>query len=191
MYLPELWSKKLMKNVLEQVMALIDPFVKNHDSGRYPLLTYYQVGALCSKGEETQLECVGSLHRYYHINVNNHVPEERLMSIILALDPFYFLYEKNCGGGILRVIEQHVPSGHAVLFTSGLNHAGGKSVTNEYNYRLFAYIVSDEVDYLLEVATRIKIPNNFSIGSANEESNGEGEHTVRGRQTKKLDRLLF
>jgi hypothetical protein len=28
MYLPELWSKKSMKNVGEQVMALIDPFVK-------------------------------------------------------------------------------------------------------------------------------------------------------------------
>jgi hypothetical protein len=28
MYLPELWSKKSVKNVREQVMALIDPFVK-------------------------------------------------------------------------------------------------------------------------------------------------------------------
>ncbi len=28
MYLPELWSKKSMKNVCEQVTALIDPFVK-------------------------------------------------------------------------------------------------------------------------------------------------------------------
>jgi hypothetical protein len=90
-----------------------------------------------------------------------------------------------------RVIEQHVPSGHAVLFTSGLNHAGGKSVTNEYNYRLFAYIVSDKVDYPSEVATRFEIPNNISIGSANKETNGEGEHTMRGRQTKELDRLLF
>jgi hypothetical protein len=149
------------------------------------------VGALCSKGEETQLECVGSLHCDYHDNVNNRVPEERLMSIILTLNPFYFLYKKNCGGGMSRVIEQHVPSGHAVLFTSGLNHAGGKSVTNEYNYRLFVYIVSDKVDYPSEVATRIKIPNNISIGSANEETNGEGEHTMRGRQTKEPVRLLF
>jgi hypothetical protein len=28
MYLPELWSKKSMKNVCEQVTARIDPFVK-------------------------------------------------------------------------------------------------------------------------------------------------------------------
>jgi hypothetical protein len=90
-----------------------------------------------------------------------------------------------------RVIEQHVPSGHAVLFTSGLNHAGGKSVTDEYSYRLFAYIVSDKVDHPSEVATRIKIPNYVSIGSANEDTNGEGEHTMRGRQTKEPDRLLF
>jgi hypothetical protein len=96
MYLPELWSKRSMKNVHEQVMTLIDPFVKNHVSGRYKSLTYYQVGALRSKGEETQLECVGSLYHDYHNNVNNRVPEERPMPIILALDPFYFLYKKNC-----------------------------------------------------------------------------------------------
>jgi hypothetical protein len=172
-------------------MALIDFFVKNHVSGRYKLLTYYRVGAIHLKGEETQLECVGSLHCDYQDNVNNRVPEERPMSIILALDPFYFLYEKNCGGGMTRVIEQHVPSGHAVLFTSGLNHAGGKTVTNEYNYRLFVYIVSDKVDYPSEVATRIKIPNNISIGSADEETNGEGEQTMIGRQTNELDRLMF
>jgi hypothetical protein len=56
MYLPELWSKTSMKNVREQVTSLIDPFIKNHISGRYKLLTYYQVGAIHSKGEETQLE---------------------------------------------------------------------------------------------------------------------------------------
>ncbi len=49
-------------------------------------------------------------------------------------------------------------------------------MTNEYNYGLFAYIVSDKVDYLSEVATRIKLPNNISIGSANEETNGVEEH---------------
>jgi hypothetical protein len=70
-----------------------------------------------------------------------------------------------------RVIKQHVPSSHAVLFTSGLNHPGGKSVTNEYIYKLFACIVSDKVDYPMQVATRIKIPNNISIGSADEETN--------------------
>ena len=64
-------------------------------------------------------------------------------------------------------------------------------MTNEYNYRLFACIVSDDVDYLSEVATMIKIPNNISIGSADEETNGEGEHTMRGRQTKEPVRLLF
>jgi hypothetical protein len=113
------------------------------------------------------------------------------MSIIMALDSFYFLYKKNCGWGITRVIEQHVPSGQAILFTSGLNHAGGKCVTNEYNYRLFAYIVSDKVDYPWEVVTRIKIPINISIGSADKETNGEGEHTMRGRLSKKPERLSF
>ncbi len=101
------------------------------------------------RGKRLSWRGVGSLNCDYHDNVNNCVSEERPMSIILALDPFYFLYKKNCGGRMTRVIKQHEPSGHAVLFTSGLNHSGGKSVTNEYNYRLFVYIVSEKVDYLL------------------------------------------
>ena len=83
-----------MKNVHEQVMLLINPFIKNHVTTRYKSLTYFRVGAIRSRGEQSQLECVGSLHCDYHDNVNNPVPEERPMSIILALGPFHFLYEQ-------------------------------------------------------------------------------------------------
>jgi hypothetical protein len=95
MYLPDLSTSKSMKNVCEQAMLLINPFIKNHVTTRYKSLTYFRVGAIWSRGEQSQLECVGSLHRDYHDDVNNPVPEERPMSIILALDPFHFLYEKN------------------------------------------------------------------------------------------------
>jgi hypothetical protein len=131
MYLPDLSTSKSMKNVREQAMLLINPFIKNHVTTRYKSLTYFRVGAIRSRGEQSQLECVGSLHRDYHNDVNNRVPEERPMSIILALDPFHFLYEHNCGAGQTRTIEQTVPSGHAVLFSSGLHHAGGRSAFGE------------------------------------------------------------
>jgi hypothetical protein len=77
------------------------------------------------------------------------------MSIILGLDPFNLLYEQI-------FCKLQVLSGHTLFFTSALNHAGGRSVTvagensNEYMYQLFVYIVSTEVDYPPEVATRVK-----------------------------------
>jgi hypothetical protein len=96
MYLPELWSKKSMKNVREQVMALIDPFAKSHVNGRYKSLTYYQVGALCLKGEETQLECVGSLHCDYHDNLNNCVPGQSFLHWIHFISYTRRLVEGEC-----------------------------------------------------------------------------------------------
>jgi hypothetical protein len=65
--------------------------------------------------------------------------------------------------------ELPVHSDHAIFFSSGLNHAGGKSMTvaegncNEYMYQLFVYIVSDEVDYPAEVGTKTKLPDNMSL----------------------------
>ena len=55
-------------------------------------------GALRSRGDHCQMSKVGTLHCDYHNNVNKRVPNERPQSIILALDPFNFLYEQNIGG---------------------------------------------------------------------------------------------
>ncbi len=37
--------------------------------------------------------------------------------------------------------------GHAIAFTNELFHAAGENNTAKFNYRLFAYIVSNEEDY--------------------------------------------
>ncbi len=40
-----------------------------------------------------------------------------------------------------------VPIRHAAIFSSALSHCGGDNGTEDYVYSLFAYVVSDEVDY--------------------------------------------
>ncbi len=40
-----------------------------------------------------------------------------------------------------------VPIGHAAFFSSALSHCGGGNRTEDYIYRLFAFVVSDEVNY--------------------------------------------
>jgi len=167
-YLPGLSSTKSMTNVRDQVTALLTPFVKNNVTNRYPALINFKVGAIRSRGDQSQQELTGTLHRDFSDETNTRTPEERPQSIILALDPFNFLYEHHVGGGKLVTMELHVPSGHGIVFTSLLNHAGGanecadKGDESKYVYRLFAYIVSDMSHYPAETGTRITIPDAIS-----------------------------
>jgi hypothetical protein len=48
------------------------------------------------------------------------------------------------GNGVETV---NVPIGHAAIFSSALSHCGGENATDDYVYRFFAYVVSDDVDY--------------------------------------------
>jgi hypothetical protein len=117
--------------------------------------TRSKVGAIRSKGNTSQLQFVGTLHSDYHDEVNKRPPEERPQSLIFALDAFNFIYESPFAGNA-QMNTLHVPCGHAVVFSSALNHAGGSNPTespidNDYVYCIFAYIVSNEVDYPPEV----------------------------------------
>ena len=188
-YLPGLSSTKSMTNVRDQVTALLTPFVKNNVTNRYPVLINFKVGAIRSRGDQSQQELMGTLHRDFSDETNTRTPEERPQSIILALDPFNFLYEHHVGGGKLVTMELHVPSGHGIVFTSLLNHAGGANECadegdeSKYVYRLFAYIVSDISHYPAETGTRITIPDAISK-EKNEKYNDTGVigHTMAGRQ---------
>ncbi len=40
-----------------------------------------------------------------------------------------------------------VPISHAAIFSSALSYCGGTNGTDDYIYRLFAYVVSNDVDY--------------------------------------------
>ena len=107
----------------------------------------------------------------------------------MAFDPFNFLYEHHVGGGKLVTMVLNVPSGHGIVFTSLLNHAGGANQCadegneSKYVFPLFAYIVSDISHYPAETGTRITIPDAISK-EKNENSKDTGVigHTMAGRQ---------
>ncbi len=113
-------------------MAVIQPFVTNVVLQHYKALTLFKVGAICSRGVDSQYNIVGSLHCDYDDDVNKKVPGERPQSIILALDPFKLLYESNMGSGGLidgKIKELHVNRGQAVVFSSSFCHSGGSNYT--------------------------------------------------------------
>jgi hypothetical protein len=64
---------------------------------------------------------------------------------MLALDEFRFQYKNAIMDEKVETV--CVPIGHAAIFSSALSHCGGDNGTEDYVYPLFAYVVSDEVDY--------------------------------------------
>ena len=161
-YLKELSTHKSLKKVNDQAMAVIQPFVTNVVLQHYKALTLFKVGAICSRGVDSQYDLVGSLHCDYDDNVNKKVPGEHPQSIILALDPFKLLYESDMGSRGLtdgKIKELHVNRGQAMVFSSSFCHSGGSNHTIEqtgYVYQLFAYIVSSESDYPSVIGTGVK-----------------------------------
>jgi hypothetical protein len=118
-YLKELSTHKSLKKVNNQAMAVIQPFVTNVVSQHYKALTLFKVGAICSRGVDSQYNLVGSLHCDNDDDVNKKVPGECPHSIILALDPFKLVYESDRGSGGLtdgKIEELHVNRGQAMVF---------------------------------------------------------------------------
>ena len=158
-YLKELSSEKSLEMVRKQAESFVEKYMRNFVSKMYPSLTHCKVGALRSRGDQSQFDLQGTLHRDYLDDVDKKIPEERPQSIIIALDPFVLLYENDSDYHDDSVGSQSVAKGEAVLFTSSLRHAGGSNGTKEdktWKYRLFAYIVSELSDFPSEV-TRLNL----------------------------------
>ncbi len=133
--------------------------MRNFVSKMYPSLTHFKVGALHSRGDQSQFDLQGTLHWDYLDDVDKKIPEERPQSIIIALDPFDLVHENYGDYHDDPVGLQSVAKGEAVLFTSSLRHAGGSNGPKEdktWKYRLFAYIVSEVSDFPSEV-TRLNL----------------------------------
>ncbi len=146
-YLPELLTgtTKQMTDLRKKAEELIDPFVKNFIVKLYPKVRKFRLGAIRSKGKVTQADLSGSYHRdYQQEDVTIRCANERPFLIILALDEFNFQYKNKMLGQVEKVC---VPIGHAAFFSSALSHCGGANGTDDYVYCLFAYIVSNDVNY--------------------------------------------
>ncbi len=84
-YLKELSTRKSLKKVNNQAMAVIQPFVTHVVSQHYKALTYFKVGAIRLRGVDSQYNLVGSLHCNYHDNVNKNCQAN-------VLNPFSWLW---------------------------------------------------------------------------------------------------
>jgi hypothetical protein len=152
-------ERKKLETVRKQAESFVEKYMRHFVSKMYPSLTHFKVGALRSRGDESQFDLQGTLHRDYLDDVNQKIPEERPQSIIIALDPFVLIHENNSDYHDDPVGSQSVAKGEAVLFTSSLRHAGGSNGPKEdktWKYRLFAYIVSEVSDFPSEV-TRLNL----------------------------------
>jgi hypothetical protein len=87
--------------------------------------------------------------------VDKKVQDEWPFSIILVLDEFRFQYKNVImDEEVERVC---VPIGHVAIFSGAfLSHCRWDNRTKDYVYCLFAYVVSNEVDYLQGAIERDK-----------------------------------
>ena len=116
---------------------------------RYPKLIYNKVTVLKSYPQAiSQYEgCGNKLHTDYDESVNHKEPNERPLSMIVAIDPFQFKFLPQKNGSKKTIVDRYVSPGEMILFTNNCYHAGGANNTENQCIRLFAYIVSDIKDF--------------------------------------------
>jgi hypothetical protein len=82
------------------------------------------------------------LHSDYSSNYPKFAPAQRPVSVILALDPFDFMYLPHISQRRKDLVHLTVPAGHAFIFTEACLHSGGVNDSTKHLFRLFAYMVS-------------------------------------------------
>jgi hypothetical protein len=120
-----------------------------YDQQIYPKLKHVKGGAILSAPNSlVQIDGhYGKLQSDYTADDLEHPPDERPLSIIMAVDPFglqYLLSQEMKRKDIKRL---HVNQGKKVMFTNTCLHSGDTYESDENRLRLFAYLVSHDKDY--------------------------------------------
>ncbi len=89
----------------------------------------------------------GKLHSNYTANVLECPPDERLLSIIVAVDPFGLQYLPSQEMKRKDIKRLHVNQDKMFMFTNTCLHSGNTNESDEYRLRLFAYLVSHDEDF--------------------------------------------
>ena len=116
---------------------------------KYPALVHVRYGALksASKAKSQYAGNMGTLHSDYLDEVQHRPPNERPVSVIVALDPFKFIYLPTREGKKSDLVELTIDSGKMIAFTSDCLHAGGENNLEKNVLQLFAYMVSNPDDF--------------------------------------------
>jgi hypothetical protein len=115
----------------------------------YPKLKHVKGGAILSAPNSLmQIDGhYGKLHSDYTADVLERPPDERLLSIIVAVDPFGLQYLPSQEMKRKDIKRLHVNQGKMVMFTNTCLHSGDTNKSDEYRLRLFAYLVSHDKDF--------------------------------------------
>jgi len=112
---------------------------------KHPNLTHIRYSVLKSgPGIRSQYEgCGRELHSDYSREVEYEIPDDRPVSMIIALDEFEFVYlqDRNHHREQLRI--QKIYPLQMIVFTNYCLHAGGANPSNKECIRIFAYMVSN------------------------------------------------
>ncbi len=102
----------------------------------YPSLICVKLGALQSlpKCPSQYKGYKNKLHLDYSSNYPKLSPAQRLVSVILALDPFDFLYLPHISETRKDLVELTVPAGHAIIFADACLHLGGPNDSPNHQY---------------------------------------------------------
>jgi hypothetical protein len=112
----------------------------------YPKLKHVKGGAILS----TPILLVqidghyGKLHSDYAANVLECPPNERPISIIMAVDPFGLQYLPSQEMKRKDIKRLNVNQGEMVMFTNRCLHSGDTNESDNYRLSLFGYMVSHE-----------------------------------------------
>lgn len=145
MYTPSLEDFPQLYGLVKKCMPRYIEYIQQ----MYPKLKYYKLSVLKSlNGAVSQYEgCQKRLHLNYHHNVNFRPPDERPISILVALDEFEFHYLEDRKGCRRDIITTKFLPKQMVAFTNNCLHAGGANNSGKVCYRLFAYVVSNQYDF--------------------------------------------
>jgi len=114
----------------------------------FPLHTHTKISILHSRpGAPSQFDGrSGRLHSDYPQTVYARPPDQRPISVILALDPFSMEHLSRFEDSEEQRIVSHVRAGEVICFTNHCLHAEGANNTEEDCYRVFAYMAQHQTD---------------------------------------------
>jgi hypothetical protein len=115
----------------------------------YPKLKHVKGGAILSAPNAlAQIDGHnGKLHSDYTLNVLERPPDERPISIIVAVDPFELHYLPSQEMKRKDIKRLNVNQGEMVMFTNTCLHSGDTNKFDNYRLRLFGYMMSHEEDF--------------------------------------------
>ena len=126
----DLASQPHVNQVVESAMR---PLINNVLS-KYPSLVCIKYGALktnpnCPSQYEGHDHC---LHSDYKSFFNDLLPDQRPVSLIMALDEFEFIYLPALTRNRKELVNITVPAGHSILFTNACLHSCGANNNNSF-----------------------------------------------------------